>query len=362
MKKLALILILPLLFCSCEQYESIDKMTFAKIIGIDSLNDGIEVTAGLSLPESTKEDKPKAEAYFAEAKTLSEGINILDGITDERVFYGQVEIVLISEERAREGIIEILDYFVRTNDFRFDMPIAIVKGISAKELILSDEKLSDEIKKIFSSNETVSTSGKVTLAELLEMIEDPFHSPYLPYLEPDEQGVALKGYCVFHKDELIAFADADVSTGINWINQKLDKQIIVTNIDNSDLTLKLDDNKTKIKFDGEKFEVAISFTSEIIQSDGVIHEFDEEVRARIVQAQNQEVMRITQKTVEFLRQHNSDCANFGKKFAAYMEKRASEYEENWESEFSQWECEIKVESKVNPSKSASKPIKEKGNE
>ena len=362
MKKIAIILLLPILFCSCEHNESIDKMTFAKIIGVDKLEEKIEITAGLNLPESTKEDKPKSEAYFATAQTLAEGINIIDSITDEKVFYGQLEVVLISEDCARGGIIEILDYFVRTNDFRFDMPIAIVKGLTAKQMILSTEDISDQIKKMFSSNESVSTSGKVTLAELLEMIEDPFESPFLPFLELEEQGIALKGYCVFEKDALKEFANEEISTGINWLNQKIKKQIIVKNIDGSDLTLKLGNDKTKIDFDGENFKIDISFKSEIIQSDGVIHEFDEQVREQIVKEQNAQVYTIIKNTIEFLKQNKSDCASFGKSFSAKKGKESKQYEENWENEFLKYDCIINVESKVNPSKSASKPIKEKGNE
>lgn len=362
MKKIAIILLLPFLFCSCEHNESIDKMTFAKIIGIDATNDGVEVTAGLNLPESTKEDKPKSETYFASSKTLAEGINIIDNITDEKVFYGQVEVVLISEEQARKGIIEILDYFVRTNDFRFDMPIAIVKGLTAKEMILSVEDISNQIKKMFSSNESVSTSGKVTLANLLEMIEDPFHSPFLPFLELKEQGIELKGYCVFEKDSLKEFANEEISTGINWLNQKIKKQIIVKNIEGSDLTLKLSNNKTKINFDGEKFEIDVSFKSEIIQSDGVIHEFDEKVRNQIVIEQNTQIYSTIENTLEFLKENKSDCGNLGKSFSAKKGKEAREFEEDWENEFINYDYVIKINSKVNPSKSASKPIKEKGNE
>lgn len=362
MKKIAIILLLPILFCSCEHSESIDKMTFAKIIGVDACADGVCVVAGLNLPESTKEDKPKSETYYSFAKTLAEGINNIDAITDEKVFYGQVEAVIISEERAREGIIELLDYFVRTNDFRFDMPIAIVKGISTKELIMQVEDISNQINKLFSSNEKVAVSGRVTLAELLEMIEDPFHSPFLPYLQLEKQGIALKGYCVFEKDKLKEFADTDASTGINWLNDKLEKQIIVQNVNGSDLTLKLDGNKTKISFKDEKFIINVDFKSEIIQSDGVIHEFDENVRKKIVEQQNAQIYSIIEKTVLFLKANKSDCANFGKSFSSKIGKRAKDFEENWEDEFVKYDYEIKINSKVNPSKSASKPIKEKGNE
>lgn len=362
MKKIAIILLLPILFCSCEHSESIDKMTFAKIIGIDMLADGVEVTAGLNLPESTKEDKPKSETYYSSAKTLAEGINNIDAITDEKVFYGQVEAVIISEDMARGGIIELLDYFVRTNDFRFDMPIAIVKGITAKEIIMKVEDISNQINKLFSSNEKVSVSGKVTLAELLEMIEDPFHSPFLPYLQLESQGIALKGYCVFEKDELKEFADVDASTGINWLNKKLEKQIIVQNVDGSDLTLKLDGNKTKINFKDDKFIIDVSFKSEIIQSDGVIQEFDQQVRQKIIQQQNAQIYLIIEKTVLFLKENKSDCANLGKSFSSKMGKQARDYEQDWENEFIKYDYEINVNSKVNPSKSASKPIKEKGNE
>ncbi len=367
MKKLLVLLLLPLIFCSCKESEQIDEIAFVKIISIDKSENGFSVTAGIQLPKPKDKEKNTSKDYVSvQCETLSQGFNKLEEATDKKMFFGQISCVLLGENMAKEGIIDTVDYLVRSDELRFDIPVIVVKGQEASKIIEggsgAENHISDKITKLLESNYSTSSSGQVELSQLVEMLEDPFRSPYLPYMvSGKEQGeFYIDGYCVFKKDCLLDFCDEETSLGINFLNGDVENLVLVGEIEDKTITLKVADFKSKIKLKDGIFKINIDFQTEVLQADATIEKFDQKLVQKIIDFQNSEIEKITEKTLEYLKERNCDVATFGDTFHNVSPKTAEQYIGSWGETFCKITYEIFVESKLDPSKTSGKPVKQGG--
>lgn len=366
MKKfLAIIILIPLIFCSCQESEQIDELSFVKLLAIDKTEEGFILTAGIEVPTSKKDEKPGSEILSVKCQTLSQGLNLLEAATEKKIFYGQVSCVLIGEAMARSGIIDTMDYLVRSDELRFDIPVVVVKEKSARDVVESNKEnethISERIVKMLESNYSTSSSGVIELSTLVEMLEDPYHSPYLPYIKAGEKdNFTVEGYCIFDKDELIAYADEQQSLGINFLNSTVKNCLFIADIDSKFISLKVSGFKSKIKLKNGVYDIKIDFKSEIVQADSDIQVFDTSLNQKIIEYQNTWAKDIIEETMSFLKQHGADVAAFGDTFHNNSPKEAEKYQDNWSEVFPKITYNINVTSKTNPSKNSGKPVKQGG--
>jgi len=318
-KVLALLIIIPLIFCSCRESEQIDELSFVKLLAIDKTDQGLILTAGIQVPTSKKDEKPGSELISVTCQTLSQGLNFIESATEKKIFYGQVSCVLLGEKMAQAGIIDTIDYLVRSDELRFDIPVVVVKEKQAKEVVEKNKNnethISERIEKMLESNYSTSTSGVIELSTLVEMLEDPYRSAYLPYIEAKEDdNFSVKGYCVFNKDRLISYADEQQSLGINFLNSTVKNCLFVAQIDQKLITLKISGFKSKISLKDGAYEIKMNFKSEVVQADSDIQLFDKNLNEKIVESQNAWSEKICQDTMNYLKEHGCDVATFGDTF------------------------------------------------
>ncbi len=367
MKKFLALILIPFLLCGCSESEQINEIAFVKILAIDKTEEGLLVTAGIQLPKTKEGQEQKTKDNLSvECSTLSEGLNLLEAATDKKMFFGQISCVLLGEEMAKYGIINTVDYLVRSDELRFDIPVIVVKENEAKKLIIDnsgqENHISDRITKMLESNYSTSSSGQIELSQLVEMLEDPFRSPYLPYITigKEKGDFLIEGYCIFKKDKMCAYLDKDKSLGINFLNNDVKNLLIISKIDEKTVTLKVTKFKSKIDMEDGIFKIKIDFLSEVVQADSDIERLDQDLSQKIIEYQNNEIKFITEDTLEHLKKYGCDVSTFGDTFHNTSPKKATEYIGAWDETFSNITYEISVESKLDPSKTSGKPVKQGG--
>ncbi len=367
MKKIIVLLLLPLLLCSCSKMDQIEALAFVKIVGIDKTENGLIVSVGIKLPENEMGQKISAQDFITvECTTLAQGLNMIEARSENKIFYGQVSSVILGEEMARNGILDIVDFMMRSQDFRLDLPILVVKNDTAQHLISEGTGetayISEKIDNLLTSVYSTSVSGKIQLSQMIEMMEDPYHSLYLPYLEVSESisQPRLAGYCIFQKDEMALFLNEQDSIGLNYLNNTIEDIVIIVEVNDANVTVKLSESNTKVKYEGGIFRVQVDFLSSVLQSEDMIEEFTTEIMDQIIVKQNKFVKNIIQNCMLQLQENQCDAADFGGCLYRNEPKVAEQYQENWESTFADIQWEIEVCSKIDKSKGAGKPVKQRG--
>ena len=194
------------------------------------------------------------------------------------------------------------------------------------------------------------------------MMEDPYRSSYLPYLDVSENisQPRLAGYCIFKKDKLACFLNRQNSVGLNYLNNTIEDIVVITQVNDSDVTLKLSQSKTKIRFTDGVFQVKVDFLSEVLQAESGIEEFSGEIIDELVVKQNEIVKNMIESCIQILQEKECDAADFGGALYRSKPKIGEEYQKDWEKRFAAICCQVEVASQIDKSKSSGKPADQRG--
>ncbi len=358
MKKIfALFVLIPIFACGCSQSYQIDELVFAKILGID-YNDG-KVTVTVGIKESEKNDGEET-SVSVEADTVAQGVNKLSQSSQKRVFLGQVSVILLGEEYAQNGITPAVDYFIRAAEMRFDLPVLITKGKTAKEAIEESERrspLDEKIENLLKYAYTVSSSGTVKLSRLVEMNEDKFEAVYLPYLTFGE-GVFLSGYAVFSQDRLWDCFTEEESRGINFIADTFGDWVFPVKISDDVFTVMVSDSKTDICLEEGVFNIKIKFKTTVLQSENGRTDIENGEIEEILNAEKEIAKNTVVTAVDKLKSIPADAGGcFGLTYYRKSGKNAYENVENWQETFGKIKYTVSVEAETDTSKTQQAHVK-----
>ncbi len=132
--KITVVLAMLLTLSSCWTPIEISRLAIVMGIGIDvGENEGeYTVTAQIAKPRDLKfNSSGDSEAYFnlkSSGNDIQTQLRDIDNELSRMLYTGHMEMILISEDAAKQGLITILDYFYRSVKSRFNIPIVITKG------------------------------------------------------------------------------------------------------------------------------------------------------------------------------------------------------------------------------------------
>ena len=113
-------------------YRETEHLLVIQTMGIDRESGG----ARLSLAASSEGVGNAPRVLAASGETVAEAMaRIYDYSFEDEVFCYNVKNVLIGESAAEEGIEEFLGFICRSPEMRLDVPVFIVKGRSAEQII-----------------------------------------------------------------------------------------------------------------------------------------------------------------------------------------------------------------------------------
>lgn len=142
-----LIVSMSLLLCGCWNNFDIDSLAVVVGIGFDKGSNGkIQVTAEVLNQNAGQSGKGGGSSvdtgqgrgslvYTEEGRTLFEAIRNFIGKTGERPYWNDVQVIVIGEAYAKDGMEDILDYFERDQQATLKSNIVVAKGMTAREVL-----------------------------------------------------------------------------------------------------------------------------------------------------------------------------------------------------------------------------------
>ncbi len=159
----------------------------------------------------------------ATEKTMSEAINTINRDASRKVFIHHNQIILFGEDLAREGLDNHIDLFMRDQESRMEVPVAVVEGKAAD--ILAAEMDQDKVTgaylaRTFNSRASISPNYKVTILDFASRILDTCVSPVAPLLKltknGDQDQIEITGMAVFKNSKMIGSLDNEAVYGYVW--------------------------------------------------------------------------------------------------------------------------------------------------
>ncbi|MFR9710877.1 Ger(x)C family spore germination protein [Paenibacillus sp. MB22_1] len=313
--------------------------------------------------------------YTAEGRSIMEAVRKASLQVPRLMSTAHVRIVVISEELARQGISDILDFLDRDSDIRLTAKIFIAKkGIRALDVIAG-----------------LSPMGKITaytLAQKAEMtsreyganypveVDDLIREVLVPNSGPVINGVDIVGsvrevrkknnleetdnlgllvmsnLAVFKGDQLKGWLNENESRGLIWLRDKLhNTSIVITPDDQGTITLDVRRSKTSIRAilkDGEDpiFVVKVMAQLSVREMDSPIDFRDLATLDALEKDVNQEILKDIKAAVQTAQSLNSDVLCFGRTLELQHPKVWKQLKGQWSDIFPKVAVEYHIDSIV----------------
>lgn len=238
-----------LLLSGCWNRRELNELALVVGIAIDKEeNDKYKVTVQVVDPGEIASSnggggRMPVTTYNEMGENMFETVRRMTTITPRKLYFSHIQMVVISEDIAKEGLKETLEFFARDPEFRKDFYIAIAKDIKAYEImenLTSLEKIPSN--KLHSSLETSEKAWAPTVAIqmdefLLDLVTEG-NNPVLTGLTivgNVERGHTMKNVqtlsgtarlkyshiAVFKEDKLIGWLNENESKGYNFITDNV---------------------------------------------------------------------------------------------------------------------------------------------
>jgi len=193
MKKMIIMLLFIFILSGCYNYKELNKIAVVSSIAIDKNDNNYLVSAQvMNIKREEETSSSKVIVYEEEGKTIAEALRKMTKKSNKKLYGGHLGKLVISEEVAKDSIIDIIDLFQRLPEIQDEFTITVAKGIDANKVIkimTSPESIpADYVKNII---ETADIESALTYSSKL----DEFVSFYLKdYIDPVISVIEVKNY------------------------------------------------------------------------------------------------------------------------------------------------------------------------
>lgn len=342
-------------------------------IGLDKVENGeIELTlqivnpSGLGMEQSGgAANKEPIWVNSTKGKTVYEAIREHQKTINRRPFYSHVQVMVIGEELAKEGIKDILDFFARDYEVRLNSSVIIARQTTAKQILSSKTIMevtpSTHLKNILEGNRHTAVIRNINTFEVLSDINENMLNTTIGVVkfkegdkEEEIKNMELEGTAVFKGDKLVGWLEKYETIGLLYIKNEVHSIVIgikdPLNEKNRVVIDQLRSNgKIDIKIENGKPEVHI-----IIKGEGTIGEqhgnnnlLTEKLLKELEKEVENTIKQDITKTVDIAQKNfESDILGFGEKLHKKHLEYWREIESDWPEMFPETPVKISVEFKI----------------
>ena len=304
--------------------------------------------------------------YSETGSTLKEALRKISNEAPAELFFPHIQIMLIGEELAKEGIDELFDVVERDPKFRVLFPVLIVKGHTAEDALKVSTSLrpipSAKIEGSLQSSKEIwgeypSTRADQAIMKLgegsaaitgIEINGDVEKGNQTVNMQEISQSTKLeiKGLAIIRDGKLEKWMEGDPARGVVWVNNEMEETVMNLDCPEKKDAIAIDIGRAEsiIKAKVKKGKPVITIR---INAEGAVSEThcsmeldkDETIKELEKQLRN-EIKEEVQAAIETLQEEKSDVFGLGE----YINIAEKNY---WKKIKDKWEEEIFPESKVN---------------
>ena len=382
MKKIRILILILLLLplTGCWNYRELEDLAIVSALGIDISDNDFDISVEAVNPlkvgshsqsGSSSEDAPIA-VFTTKGKTIREAVDKILLTSPKRLYLGHMNLLVISEEAAKKGIDEFIDYFMRDTEMRKSFAVVVIKNAKASDVL----KILQPIESVTAANlqSSLETTNKyygeisnLTLEEIVMCLFTKGRHPIIPTLEiigdpkegTDSDNVStsdpktiikLSGSAVFKDDKLINYFDEDESLYYSIIRNKApttslsfpcgDKfnyaNIVIDGL-GSELEVTIDKDMPKVKID-------ITGKSAITEFNCKMDLKNPSNLKKIEDMANKEMKKNMNKTIKKVQKFNSDVFGFEEQLYRNNYKYWDKNKKKWDEIFPN--IKVKINSNI----------------
>lgn len=388
--KIIILFICCFFLTGCWNYRELNELSISTGMSIDKSEKGFTVGMLISNAQkkegNTKEGESQTIVLEGTGKTLLEAIKNIGLKSPKEIYFRHLLVVVISEDIAKDGVIDVLDYLLRDSQSRKTFYMILAKDCKAKDTlkilspleVFPSHNIATNIRETYRSQAIMT---EVTYNSFLKDLLEPGKNPYINTVsiegnpekgesqenvsqtEPDTT-IKMGTVGIFRNDKLLGWTTKNENRGINILNNKVEMMYTVFNYHNDLIAITLPSMHSKTKVKIEKGEPVIDVS---VIGNGLINEVnpdidleDQKVIADIEKATEKEVNQYIQEALEITQKtYQSDIFGYGNLIYKNYPKIWQQVKSNWDQDgFSKLKINVKIDITLGNKGSLKQSIKE----
>jgi len=353
----------------CWDSDEVNSLAIVTSAGIDRTKDGaIELILEIVAPQQQQQQSGTGQSSgqkggkgttivrYAIGDTAADAQGRLQWKLPRTIYWGQLQVLVVGEALARDGLREQLDYLVRVNEIRLRVMPFVTQG-KARDFFDSHFLL-EQTKAGFLQSEAARVFHKpLTLGRLVQRLSSDDDAAVLPFINiPEDRGDKggvpyIKGYAVFNQGRMVGTLTGNSFLATKWVTNQLKNHVETVNVGNESparvtyTTLAAKSSLIPIRRNGE-WQLNIRIESEInmIQNTSRLPMADPP-NARLLEAAAAEHIReVVTQTVRDTQRMHADIFAFGEAIKRRNPHEWSRLEPQWNRFYP--EMDFRVEASV----------------
>ncbi len=233
-----------LFLVGCANNRDINSLAIVTAMGFDKAADGnIELTIqiiGPSKQSGSQMGSGSSEGGISSAVNVtSEGATSFEAVRNlipklsKKAFFSQMQLLVIGEDVAKEGLDKIWDLFERDNEVNRQFRVIVVKGGTAKSVIEATANIDQlggmEISETI-DNEAYGKNIKIQAFEVSELLSQPMTGLVTGVIDPDGANeltdMKVEGGAVFKNARFVGYLDDDEARGYLFASNQIKSTIL----------------------------------------------------------------------------------------------------------------------------------------
>lgn len=375
-----LMIIIALFTTSCWNSRELNELAIVSALAVDLGQEPgtINLTCQVIKPGDMQQGSGQpggggssSKPYYnvsASGQTIFEAIRMIANKIDRRLYFPHLQVLLFSEEIAKNGLGQYLDLLTRDPEFRLNDYILITRGKAAEVLESKTELQSipgNSIYQLVLKRVNSSFAIGVTLLEFNQRLLSDTAAPLASYLEykKEDQSIKLTGASVFKRDKLQGYLSELETRGLLWALDEVKAGIVVVECPKKDgkVSLEIVSSKGKIepqiKEGQPSFKITVSPHVHLSENNCACNYSELKL---ITQLKDQLKSAVTSEISAALNKSNElqcDIFALGDKLHQRYPKVWLQLAPNWEEILQEAKVEIIIEPRLDNSGMTTKPVR-----
>ncbi|OPX46309.1 spore germination protein B3 precursor [Ruminiclostridium hungatei] len=242
-RKLAVLILMAAVMINCTgcwNNRDLTELSILTALGIDKKGDKIEVTAQIIKPTDVSSSGAGSagggggkKSYVVVShvdKTIFAALRGMLSKVNRKIFYSSSQVIVISEELARSGVQDYIDFILRDHETQFKSLVIVAKGTSAKEIVQQEYELSKVpgafIRDTIKNSDARGFTKEINLLEMARELASEGRELSIGTILKEDKSTITEGLAIFHNDKLTGYFDKYETRGYCFITNRIKSSII----------------------------------------------------------------------------------------------------------------------------------------
>ncbi|RRJ63947.1 Ger(x)C family spore germination protein [Paenibacillus oralis] len=349
----------------CWDKDEVNSLAIVTSAGFDRAEDGtIELTLEIAAPQQEESGKPpsgnqkqkngKTVIRTAAGKTAADAQGRLQMMLPRTIYWGQLQVLVVGEALARDGLREQMDYLMRDNEIRLRVIPFVTRG-KVRDFFESPYLL-EQTKAGFLQSEASRVFHKpLTISQLVQRITGDQNGAILPFVDVPQEGGGdggdpyIKGYAILSRGRMVGTMTGDSFLAAKWVMNQLKNDVQTVNVGSgsrSRVTLEITVLNSRLipsRQEGEwQMEIRIGSELSMIQNTTRLSMADPQHARKLEAAMAEHMREMVEQSVKEAQRMRTDIFGFGEAINRQNPREWKKLAPRWDRIFPQMAVRVKV--------------------